>query len=82
MLLGTLRCQLSPLRLDLGKTGYKHLVLARSEFLKLIVALNESLRLIIKNYMLRFTFRIKTTLLDIFRSRRSPLNARFRSNWL
>ena len=38
------------------KTDYKHFVIARSEFLKLVGAPNESLRLITIYYMLKFTF--------------------------
>ena len=41
-------------KLDFGKTGYKHLVLARSEFLEIVGAPNESLRLIILNYMFKY----------------------------
>ena len=82
MLLGTLRGQLSPLRLDLGKTGYKHLVLARSEFSKLVGARNESLRIRIINYMFEYKFGIKTTLLESLRNKKSHLKARFRQNYL
>ena len=45
--------------LDLGKTGYKHLVFARSDFIKVVGAPNESLRLIIIYYMFKYTFGIK-----------------------
>ena len=48
--------------LDLGKTCYKYLDLALSEFLRIFAALNESLRLIIIYYMFKYTFGIKTTL--------------------
>ena len=46
-------------RLDFRKTGYKHLVLPWSEFLKLVRAPNESLRNIIINYMFKYIFGIK-----------------------
>ena len=57
------------------KTDYKHLVIARSEFLKLVGAPNESLRLIIIYYMFKFTFFIKTTLLEYLRRQKRPLKA-------
>ena len=50
--------------LDLGKTGYKHLVLARSEFLMVVGASNEFLRIIKINYMFKYTIGIKKTLLE------------------
>ena len=68
-------------RFDLGKTGYKHLVLARCDFLKLVGAPNESLRLIITNYMFKYTFGIKTTL-ESLRNQKSALEARFRQKYL
>ena len=46
-------------RLDLAKTGYKHLYLARSEFLSFVAAPNESQKLIILYYMFKYTFGIK-----------------------
>ena len=49
--------------LDLGKTSYKHLVFARSDFIKVVGAPNESLRLIIIQYILKYSFRITKTLL-------------------
>ena len=79
-LLDTFRGQRSPLRLNLGKTSYKQLVLVRIEFLKLIRAPTESLRLIILNYMFKYTFGIKTTSLESLRKQKGPLKARFRHN--
>ena len=46
-LLLLLRSQKSLQRLDFGKTSYNHFVLARSEFLRVVGARNEVLRLII-----------------------------------
>ena len=68
--------------LDFGKTSYNDFVLARSEFLRHIGALNESLRLIIIYYMCKYSFGIKTTLLESLRCQKSPLKARFRHKLL
>ena len=67
---------------DFGKTGYKHLVLVRSEFLELAGAPNESLRLIIINYMFKHTFGIKKTLLESLQNQKSHLKAQFRQKYL
>ena len=39
--------------LELGKTSYKHLVFALNDFLRIVGALNESVRLIIIYYMFK-----------------------------
>ena len=52
--------------------------LTKNGFLMLLGAPNEFLRLIITHYMFKYSFRIKTTLLDALGSRRGPLKARFR----
>ena len=57
---------------DLGKTSYKDLVLARGEFLRLIGDENESLRVITIYYMLKYRFGIKITLLESQRSQKNP----------
>ena len=44
--------------------------LARNEFLKLVGAPNESLRIIIIYYMFKYTFGIKTTLLESLRNKK------------
>ena len=67
---------------DFGKTGYKHLVLVRSEFLELAGAPNESLRLIIIYYMFKHTFGIKKTLLESLQNQKSHLKAQFRQKYL
>ena len=64
----------------LGKTGFRHLVLARSEFSKLVGAPNKTLRLITINYMFKYTFWIKPTLLELLRKIKSPSKARFQKN--
>ena len=58
------------------------LVVAGSEFLKLVGSPSESLRLIIINYKFKYTFRIKKPLLESLRSQKSPLKNRFRQNYL
>ena len=60
-------------RLDLGKTYFKYLDLVRSEFLSFVAPPNESLRIIIKYYMFKYTFGIRTTLLESLRSQKSLL---------
>ena len=55
---------------DLGKTSFKHFVFARSEFLMLVGAPNESLRLVIINYTLKYTFGMKTTFLESLRNQK------------
>ena len=56
----------------MGKTEYKHFVTARSDFLKLVGAPNESLRLVNIYYMFKYTFCIKPTLLESLRSQKKP----------
>ena len=68
------------LRLDLGKTSYKDLVFARSDLTRLVGAPNESLRLIIIYYLLKYSFRIKISLLESLQSQKTRLKARFREN--
>ena len=63
-LLVSLRSRKSIQRLDFGKTSYNHFVLGRSEFLRLVGALNEFLRFTIIYYMVKYFFVIKTTLLE------------------
>ena len=61
----------------MGTTCQKDLVLARSDFLKLVGAQNEPLRLIIIQYMFKYSCRIKTTFPESLRSQKSPLKDRF-----
>ena len=81
-LLVLLQSQNIPQRLDFDKTSYNHFVLARSEFLRLVGAPNEFLRLIIIYYVFKYLWRIKTTLLESHRSKITHLKARFRQNQL
>ena len=63
-LLVSLHSQKSFQRPDFGKTSYNHFVLARSEFLRVVGARNEVLRLIIIYYKFKYLFGIKTTLVE------------------
>ena len=53
-LLESLQSQNTIQGLDLSKTSYKDLVFARDEFLSVVVAQNESLRIILTYYMLKY----------------------------
>ena len=72
------RSQKSPLTARFRQTSYNDFVSARSEFLRITVAPNESLRLIIRYYMFVCSFWIKTNLLESLRYGKTPLKARFR----
>ena len=58
------------------KPDYKHLIIAGSEFLKLVGPPNESLRLIIIYYIFKYTFVIKKMFLESLQSQKSHLKAR------
>ena len=79
-LLDSHRSQKALQRLDYGKTSYKDLVYARGEFLMFFGALNVFLRLIMIYDQFKYSFRIKTILLELHRSQKSPLMAWFRQN--
>ena len=64
----------------LGKTSYKDLVFTRSDLIRLVGSPKESLRVIIIYYIFKYTFRIKTILLESLRSQKTNLKARFRHN--
>ena len=66
--------------LDLGKTSYDDLVFMRGEFLWVVGAKNNSLRIILTYYMFKYWFGIKTTLLESLRSRNTHLKAQFSQN--
>ena len=68
------------LGLDLGKTSYKDLVFTRGEFLTVVGAQNESLRIILMYYMFKYRFGITTTLVESLRSQNTHFRARFRQN--
>ena len=59
-------------------TNYKDLVFARGEFLSVVGAQNESLRIILTYYMFKYLFGITTTLLESLRSQNTHFRARFR----
>ncbi|MDD0213339.1 hypothetical protein PSY81_23315, partial [Shigella flexneri] len=63
-----------------AKASYQDLVFARNDFLRLVGAPNESLILIIIYYMFKYSFGIKTTLLESLHSQNTHLRARFRQN--
>ena len=65
---------------DFDKTSYKHFVFAEGEFLRLVGAPNESLRLSIIYYMFEYTFGIKTTLHELLRNQKTNFMARFHQN--
>ena len=69
-------------RLDFGKTSYNDFVIARSEFSRLVGALNESLGLIVLCYVFKYLFWIKTTLVESHQSQKTNLKPRFTQNFL
>ena len=81
-LLESLRNQKSPLKARFRHNLSKGLSFTRTDFLRLVGAQNESLRLIIVQYMFKYSCRINTTLLESLWSQKSPLKARFRQNLL
>ena len=50
----------------------------RGEFLSVVGAQNESLRIVLMYFMFKYRFRITTTLLESLRSQNTPFRARFR----
>ena len=77
-LLESLRNQKSPLKAQFRHNLSKGLSFMHSDFLRLFGAQNESLRLIIIQYMFKYSCRINKTLLESLWSKKSPLMARFR----
>ena len=63
-MLESLRRQKSILKANFDKTSYKDLVFPRNDFLGLVCAPNESLILILKYYMFKYSVGIQTTLLE------------------
>ena len=57
---------------------YKDLVFARGEFLSVVGAQNESLRIILMYYMFKYCFGIATTLLESLRSQNTQFGDPFR----
>ena len=77
-LVESLRSQNTHFRARFRQTSYKDLVLAQGEFLSVVGAQNESLRIILMYYMFRYWFGITTTLLESLRSQNTQFRDRFR----
>ena len=77
-LLESLRRQNTQFRARFRQTNYKDLVFARGEFLSVVGAQNESLRIILMYYMFKYLFGMTTTLLESLRSQNTQFRARFR----
>ena len=77
-LLESLRNQNTHFRARFRQTSFKDLVFARGEFLSVVGAQNESLRIILMYYMFKYLFGITTTLLESLRSKNTHFRARFR----
>ena len=80
-LLESLRSQKRYFKAIFGKTSNKDIVLAQNDFLRLFGAPNESVILLIIYYMFKYSFGIKTTLLESLRSHKIS-TAIFRQNQL
>ena len=68
-LLDSLRSQNTHFRARIRPTSYNDLVCARVEFLSVLGAQNESLRIILMYYMFKYLFGITTTMLESLRSK-------------
>ena len=77
-LLESLRSQNTLFRARFRHTNYKDLVFARGEFLSVVGAQNESLRIILMYYLFKYLFEIKTTLLESLQSQNTQFRDRFR----
>ena len=77
-LLESLWCQNTHFRSRFRQTSYKDIVFARGEFLSVVWAQNESLRVILMYYVFKYWFGITTTLLESLRSHNTHFRARFR----
>ena len=77
-LLESLRCQNTHFRARFRQTSYKDLVFARGEFLSIVAAQNESLRIILMYHMFKYGFGITTTLLLSLRNQNTHFRDRFR----
>ena len=76
--LESLRSQNTHFRARFRQTSYKDLVFARGEFLNVVGAQIESLRIILMSYMFKYCFGIATTLLESLRNQNTHFRARFR----
>ena len=61
-----------------SQTSYKDLVFAGGEFLSVVAAQNESLRVILMYYMFKYRLGMTTTFLETLRSKNTHFRARFR----
>ena len=77
-LLESLRNQKSTLEARFRHNLTKGRSFCASDFLRLVGAQNQSLRVVIIQYMFKYSCRIKTTLLVSRRSQKTHLKARFR----
>ena len=77
-LLESLWNQNTHFRARFRQTSYKDLVFARGEFLSVVGAQNESLRIILMYYMFKYLFGITTTLLEPLWSQNTQFRDRFR----
>ena len=77
-MLESLRSENTHFRNRVRQTSYKDLVLTRGEFLSVVGAQNESLRILLMYYMFKYWFGITITLLESIRSQNTHFRARFR----
>ena len=77
-LLESLRSLNTHFRARFRQTSYKVLVFARGDFLSVVGAQNESLRIILMYYMFKYWFVIATTLLESLRNQNTHFRDRFR----
>ena len=77
-MLDSLRNKNNQFRDQFRQTCYKDLVFARGELLRIVVAQNEFLRIILIYYMFKYLFGITTTLLESLRSQNTQFRARFK----
>ena len=77
-LLESLRNQNTHFRARFRQTSYTDLVFGRGEFLSVVGAQNECLRIILMSYMFKYGFGITTTLLESLRNQNTHFRARFR----
>ena len=77
-LLESLRNQNTHFRARFRQTSYTDLVFGRGEFLSVVGAQNECLRIILMSYMFKYWFGTTTTLLESLRNQNTHFRARFR----
>ena len=77
-LLESVRNQNTHFRARFRQTSYTDLVFAPGEFLSVVGAQNECLRIILMSYMFKYWFGITTTMLESLRNQNTHFRARFR----